>query len=187
MDAHAQAHAQAQAQAHAQACKFCGASDGVVDCMCDRCEARWLEEVSYVAPECEDDTPIADLFRRTDASLWARDERTKLLALSEGGPVPVYLYGFGQDVRYILLGEFAVGEGGGRGHRMAICTLDNGKGGMRRAGLHGIVAHDPGSRTPASLRAADAAAIVASAASFLGARRAKDEPELLRAAAEFCG
>ena len=164
-DAAVAAAADADADAEA-ACKFCRSSVRVADGICDACERRWLVEVGRIAPECGDDTPIADLFRRADASVRAQmalDEK-----LREGGPVPVYLYGFGQDVRYVVLGELAVeGEGaGGRRstmHYTVVCTLDCGGGGLRRAGLHRIVAHDLNTTAEGSLPVDDAAEIVASA------------------------
>lgn len=163
-------------------CKFCSASSvGVVDGICDACEGRWLVEVGRIAPECGGDTPIADLFRRADASMRAQmalDEK-----LREGGPVPVYRYGFGQDVRYVVLGELV--EEGERAddRRMyftVVCTLDCGEGGLRRAGLHRIVAHNLNTPTEGSLLFDDAAEIVESAV-----RRFSSDAEVLRVAIHF--
>jgi hypothetical protein len=70
--------------------------------------------------------------------------------------VPVYRYAFGQDVRYLLLGEFEVD---GR-HFTVVCTLESGKGNMVRTGLHWIVVHHEGLLTEDRLLVADASAFV---------------------------
>ena len=137
-------------------CQFCNAAtEDVVDGICDVCEPMWLDAIAHVSQDrsTHGNTTIVDLIRR--ANVHAHAYVRLQTALGKGGPVQVHLYEFGQNVRYVHLGEFAV-DGGTYD---VICTLERGKGGMRRTGLHGIVTHAMCAHA-GSLPVADAVAIV---------------------------
>ena len=140
-----------------ETCGLCKiTNENVCDGLCDSCEGKWLNELSKVTssirvtPESLNEISLKDLFNRVNESLL---EQNKILSkFQQDGPVPVYKYEFDQDVKYILLGEFVI-EGA---YRTVICTLESGKGNMRRIGLHWIVIHNEQFITTDTLSVIDA-------------------------------
>jgi hypothetical protein len=160
-----------------ETCKFCGeTSAAVVDGICDGCEPLWLDQLSQIVPGCVGDTAVGDLFGRVDTALFARKEM--LEKLDKGGPVPVYRYEFGgQNVRYLLLGEFVLDEL----YHTVVCTLESGKGSLRRTGLHTMALHHACPRTDA-MQAADATSIVSRAVGEFPESSMSNAHEVLRVA-----
>ena len=148
-----------------ETCGICRVTDEtVLDGLCEPCDAKWLNELSRVVPTASDETPLRELFGQVSASLLLKhNELSKLFQEGEKGTVPVYKYAFGQDIRYLLLGEFEI-DGA---YRTVVCTLESGKGNMCRTGLHWIVVHNESFLTEDTLQRTDAVDIVrASTSSF---------------------
>ena len=132
-------------------CSICKITDtGVCDGLCDSCESKFINEISNEVHSMPGETPVHELFYHV-SKVWIDQHELslKLLPVStqEQGTVPVYKYEFSQDVKYLRLGEFMMNDV----YYTVICTLESGKGAMRRIGLHYISAHNELSITDALL------------------------------------
>ena len=161
-----------------ETCGFCKiTNERVCDGMCDTCDTKWLNEIANVVKTMSGDTPLRELFGRANDALFEKNELE--MKFQRGGTVPVYRYGFDQDIRYLFLGELEMSGT----HRTIICTLESGNGNMRRIGLHWIVVHTERCKTKDTLLVADAADIVhASTESFCEEMKRQPQPVWMDAA-----
>ena len=116
-------------------CSLCDSKGDFLDSMCEPCDALFLDSLSRISSRLPGDTEISELFRLAGEQVKERLEMHRLVA--RGGPVEVFLYPFGQNVRYVKLGEIPV-EGS---FATVILTIEVGKGALSRRGLHAIITH----------------------------------------------
>ena len=151
-------------------CKFCNiTSSTVVDQICDVCEPMWLDKMPIVS-----DMILKDVFRHADDAMY-----TEKMLTENSGQVPVYMYEYGQNVRYIHIGDFVTFDGEIKCYQSVICTLDRGKGRLVRKGLHIVHTNATSNAlTNFSLKKDDATRIVSKAISNFDERENAEIPRI---------